>query len=253
MRAISDMAPSCAETASANGRTVTVTTAAGIPLLDADHAPLLTKAYDAGGDPGPIVTALAHVPEVLEAAMPFISVVLGPSSITLRRTELVTLRTSARLGCRYCVRAHTVVAADAGLSRAELQGLRGESPVEGAFVDATELVVLRWVDAVAASSPVDSSARDALGARLPTHEVVELTMLIGATMMHKPVLHGAWAAHGIGDRGPPRRVGAVVSPVADAIAAGVMPGQVWMYSNYHCNLACAYCLTESSPHAERRC
>ena len=43
-----------------------------------------------------------------------------------------------------------------------------------------------------------------------------------------------------------------MSAVADAIAAGVLPGRVWLYSNYHCNLACAYCLTESSPHAERR-
>lgn len=43
-----------------------------------------------------------------------------------------------------------------------------------------------------------------------------------------------------------------MSPVADAIANGALPGRLWLYSNYHCNLACAYCLTESSPHAERR-
>ncbi len=43
-----------------------------------------------------------------------------------------------------------------------------------------------------------------------------------------------------------------MSAVAEAIAGGVLPGRVWLYSNYHCNLACAYCLTESSPHAERR-
>ena len=43
-----------------------------------------------------------------------------------------------------------------------------------------------------------------------------------------------------------------MSVVAEAIGDGVLPGRVWMYSNYHCNLACAYCLTESSPHAERR-
>ncbi len=41
-------------------------------------------------------------------------------------------------------------------------------------------------------------------------------------------------------------------PVADAIAAGEMPGRVWLYSNYHCNLACSYCLTESSPRSPRR-
>ncbi len=24
-------------------------------------------------------------------------------------------------------------------------------------------------------------------------------------------------------------------------------GRLWLYSNYHCKLACAYCLTESAP------
>ena len=40
--------------------------------------------------------------------------------------------------------------------------------------------------------------------------------------------------------------------IADAVASGEMPGRVWLYSNYHCNLACGYCLTESSPHSPRR-
>lgn len=43
-----------------------------------------------------------------------------------------------------------------------------------------------------------------------------------------------------------------MSSIADAVAAGVLPGRVWMYSNYHCNLACAYCLTESSPDSAKR-
>ncbi len=40
--------------------------------------------------------------------------------------------------------------------------------------------------------------------------------------------------------------------IAEAVASGEMPGRVWIYSNYHCNLACSYCLTESSPRSERR-
>lgn len=42
------------------------------------------------------------------------------------------------------------------------------------------------------------------------------------------------------------------SPIARAIAEGTLPGRVWLYTNYHCNLACSYCLTESSPRSERR-
>lgn len=43
-----------------------------------------------------------------------------------------------------------------------------------------------------------------------------------------------------------------IGPIADAIRSGEMPGRVWVYSNYHCNLACGYCLTESSPKSNRR-
>ena len=41
-------------------------------------------------------------------------------------------------------------------------------------------------------------------------------------------------------------------PIAEAVQNGTLPGRVWLYSNYHCNLACSYCLTESSPRSERR-
>jgi MoaA/NifB/PqqE/SkfB family radical SAM enzyme len=42
------------------------------------------------------------------------------------------------------------------------------------------------------------------------------------------------------------------SPIAEAIADGTMPGRVWMYATYRCNLACTYCLTESSPSVPSR-
>ncbi|MEO8363664.1 MAG: radical SAM protein, partial [Ilumatobacteraceae bacterium] len=42
------------------------------------------------------------------------------------------------------------------------------------------------------------------------------------------------------------------SPIADAVQSGELPFRVWLYSNYHCNLACSYCLTESSPRSKRR-
>jgi MoaA/NifB/PqqE/SkfB family radical SAM enzyme len=40
--------------------------------------------------------------------------------------------------------------------------------------------------------------------------------------------------------------------IAEAVASGVLPGRVWLYSNYHCNLACSYCLTESAPGVAKR-
>ncbi len=46
--------------------------------------------------------------------------------------------------------------------------------------------------------------------------------------------------------------GTTTGPIADAVTAGRLPGRVWVYSNYHCNLSCTYCLTESSPDVDRR-
>ena len=43
-----------------------------------------------------------------------------------------------------------------------------------------------------------------------------------------------------------------MTAIADGVAEGILPGRVWLYSNYHCNLACSYCLTESAPTAARR-
>ena len=43
-----------------------------------------------------------------------------------------------------------------------------------------------------------------------------------------------------------------MTQVAEAIASGALPGRLWMYSNYHCNLACSYCLTESAPKVAKR-
>jgi MoaA/NifB/PqqE/SkfB family radical SAM enzyme len=39
---------------------------------------------------------------------------------------------------------------------------------------------------------------------------------------------------------------------AEAIEAGRVSGRVWLYTNYHCNLACSYCLTESAPKVDPR-
>jgi sulfatase maturation enzyme AslB (radical SAM superfamily) len=39
---------------------------------------------------------------------------------------------------------------------------------------------------------------------------------------------------------------------ADAVADGRVGDRLWLYPTYHCNLACGYCLTESSPRIANR-
>lgn len=43
-----------------------------------------------------------------------------------------------------------------------------------------------------------------------------------------------------------------MTAVAQSIADGLIGGRLWLYSNYHCNLTCTYCLTESAPKVARR-
>ena len=155
---------------------------ARVTLVDAASAPLLARPYFASGDPGPIVASLAQVPELLDPTLPFLGAVLGPSWIPARDKEIVILRTSAVMGCRYCTEAHTVVALDSGLSRPEVQALRGDLPVTGAFEEGADSALIAWCDAVAQGA--ESDIRGAMEALVVDDaRLVELTLLVATTVM----------------------------------------------------------------------
>jgi AhpD family alkylhydroperoxidase len=100
----------------------------------------------------------------------------------LRDKEIVILRTSAVMGCRYCTEAHTVVALDSGLSRDEVRALRGERPLDDAFPDAADRALVAWCDAVAHGVDRDlEQTRAAL--QLDDASIVELTLLISTTVL----------------------------------------------------------------------
>lgn len=155
-----------------------------IPLIEHRQAPPSAAPLFEGGDPGPLVAAWAHVPELLDVALPFIGMVLGPSSIGIRAKELVILRTSALMACRYCVDAHTDVALDVGLDPTEVAALRDERPIDESFTAPNELALLKWTDAVAIGPGIvpDTVAED-MARHWQDYEIVELTMLVGVTLM----------------------------------------------------------------------
>ncbi|MGI8862896.1 MAG: radical SAM protein [Solirubrobacteraceae bacterium] len=41
-------------------------------------------------------------------------------------------------------------------------------------------------------------------------------------------------------------------PVVGLFGTAAFPARLWLYTNFHCNLACRYCVVASSPHADRR-
>lgn len=154
-----------------------------VSRIGAPDAPLLARPYFDAGDPGPIVAVLAHVPELLEVALPFIGLVLGASAIPARVKELVVVRTSAGAGCQFCVDAHSVVALDTGLTITEVRALRGELPLASAFPDVRERALLGWVDLVSLRGAIRPADRTTMLAHFEDHQVVELTMVTAATLM----------------------------------------------------------------------
>ena len=152
--------------------------------IDEASAPLLVRDLFADGDPGPIVGVLAQVPELCEVALPFLGAALGSSAVSVRHKEIAILRTSANLACRFCTDTHTFVGAEQGLAMEELRALRGDLAVGEVFTDRKELALIEWVDALSlgtgAVNPVVAvTAKGLLG----DHQLVELTVTVGATML----------------------------------------------------------------------
>jgi len=154
-----------------------------VELLNATNAPIAARQFFDGGDPGPIVAALANVPELLGPTVGFIGAALGAGAAATRHKEFAILRTSALLGCRYCVYAHTAVALDVGLTADEIRGLRGVIPLDEAFPDLAERRLLRWIDAMAATvGPVPDDVWQQVRASFADHVLIELSATIGATV-----------------------------------------------------------------------
>lgn len=158
-----------------------------IRRIEVGQVPLLARPLFDEGDPGPIVGALAQVPELLVVAMPFLGTALGPSGVDWRSKEIVIVRTSALAGCRFCVQSHGAVALDAGLTRDQIAALldvtASVAQVAGWFDGPREVSLIDWVDVVAAGGPVDDAARSRVLTHWTDHEVVELTAVVGTTLL----------------------------------------------------------------------
>ena len=154
-----------------------------VSLITPETAPISVRSFFQNGQPGPLTASLAQVPELLEVAMPFINMILSPSAIDFRTKEIVILRTSAWQNCQYCLGTHSVIAHQSGFSLEELRVLRNVKSDCSIFSNRDQ-ILLQWVDQVSqlgktASGNVLESCKDVF----TDAEVVELTMMVGATIM----------------------------------------------------------------------
>lgn len=154
-----------------------------VELLDAATAPLSAQQYFADGDPGPIVAALATVPELLGPTLGFVGAALSAGAIGTRAKEFAILRTSALQGCTYCIQAHTTVSLDVGLTPLEVRALRGELPLEEGFPSAKERALIGWIDALAgATGPIPDDVWTIARQHWSEHQLVEISVTVGATL-----------------------------------------------------------------------
>jgi AhpD family alkylhydroperoxidase len=149
-----------------------------------EQAPLSVRDFFSG-ETSPLVATLAHVPELLQVVMPFIGQQFGPSALLMRHKEMIILGVSALQGCQYCTQTHTVVAYREGLTVQELQAVRNGTIEMHPFVG-KEASLWAYI-CVMGGGQVDLSARteamNALKQDWMEFEIVEMTMLIGTTIM----------------------------------------------------------------------
>lgn len=75
------------------------------------------------------------------------------------------------------------MALEAGLTVEEVRALWAAAGVPAVFDNSTERALIEWVDRVATFGPLDESDRTSLRRHLPDHQIVEVTILVGATLM----------------------------------------------------------------------
>ena len=150
--------------------------------LSPADAPLTVQSFFANGQPGPLTATMAHVPELLNATMPFISKALSPAALSFRQ-ELIILRTSVLQQCSYCVGTHSVVALKADLSDDEINALRCPRLPTRRFLKVRNGAA-QWVERLTQTAAVlTDENRKRASEHYEEHEIVDLLICVGATMM----------------------------------------------------------------------
>ncbi len=154
-----------------------------VRLLAREEAPILAQSwYGEDGSASALTRSLASAPDVMEALMPFLAVIMSESSVDLATKELVIVRVSRLNGCRYCLAAHRPAALDAGLMPQQVEALCDTSPLDA--LTPRQQAIAAWVDQVTLDA---QGVTDELVARTLEHvrpdQLIELTVLAGTITM----------------------------------------------------------------------
>lgn len=145
---------------------------------DAALADLYRDMHAAIGKMPNIFGVMAHFPAALKAFIPFYTAVMTQGKVPARLKELAYLKTASVNACRYCMKAHSASARQAGVSERQIEDLRfyQSSPA----YDEKERATIRFADLVTrGAAAVDASVLEWLGTYYDEAEIVELVLVIG--------------------------------------------------------------------------
>lgn len=125
-----------------------------------------------------VLGTLAHHPQLTTAYHAFNGQVQFGTTLTQRQRELIVLRVATVRDCAYEWAQHAVIAADLGVSPAEIDRVAVGPDAPG--WDPLEAAVLRAVDELIDDARISEATWDALRAELDAPQVMDLIFTVGA-------------------------------------------------------------------------
>jgi alkylhydroperoxidase family enzyme len=129
-----------------------------------------------------IFQMLAHAETCIRPFMRFGSAILTEQALDAKLRELAILRVASLSGAEYEWVQHVPIASAAGVSGAQVDALQAGDTTAACFDD-LERLVLDFTTEVVHEVRASDATLAALTARIPTREVVELTLAIGYYML----------------------------------------------------------------------
>lgn len=175
----------------------------------------LVREYAPNGEAGNGLATLLHVPELVEAIMPFTRFLSQESSLDDRHRALLVLRTAWVTQNQYLWSRFVRVARDAGLTNDQI-GQVAEGPTASGWSD-FEATLLRLADELYQNSSVTDATWTTLGIRYNLTEMVEAVMNVNEFTLLAMMFNamGVQPDAGVTDRLPTSVPAAVSAPDQD--------------------------------------
>lgn len=162
----------------------------------------LVAKYGRDGRAGNDLRTLLHVPQIVDAVMPFRNYLSNESSLSPRHRELLILRTAWLCGSDYLWGLHAARARRLGMTADDLR--RVASGPDAAGWDAFDATLLRLADQLYRNSSVNDATWKALTASYDLYNMMDAVMTVGDFMMLSTMFNsmGVQPDEGVNDHLP---------------------------------------------------